>query len=159
MELSELKIGDLLAVRGKGLISEAIEDICKSPYSHIAGYVGNNQLIEAEGFRRTGYAPVSKYAGIADVYRCDTATPEQLRQMRQLAIWSIGGHYDYVLLGIELMRYATGVILPYREPPNLRICSVLWTGIYRDVGLNLWPKIRYPTPSDVPGPLRKIGSV
>ncbi|WP_407310486.1 hypothetical protein [Desulfosporosinus sp. SB140] len=155
----DLKIGDILAVKGNGLISEAIEAVEHSQYSHIAGYVGNGQLIEAEGFRKTGYALLSKYKGIADVFGCDEATDYQRQQMLKLAQWNIGGHYDYVLLGIELVRYELGVWLPYKEVPKIRVCSTLWAGIYRDVGLDKWKGIKYPSPGDIPKPLRYKGSI
>jgi cell wall-associated NlpC family hydrolase len=74
VNIDELRIGDLFLVDGSGLISKAIEDVeygrrkVARRYSHVAGYIGNGQLIEAEGFRKTGYAPASKYAGCADVF-------------------------------------------------------------------------------------------
>lgn len=156
----DLRIGDLILVKGTGLISEAIEHVEDSPYSHVAGYVGHDELIEAEGFQRTGYAPVSKYKGCADVFRFGLA-PSTRDRIVELAKWSIGGHYDYALLFVELIRYWFGVMVPYREPPNARICSVLWAGIYRDVGIDLCAGIRYPSPADISQSklLVKIGSI
>ena len=156
MDIDELRIGDLILVDGSGLISKAIEDVeygkkkVARRYSHVAGYIGNGQLIEAEGLRKTGCAPVSKYAGHADVFRCISLTYEQQKQILRLAIRRVGGRYDYLLLGVEFVRYVSGVIIPFREPPNARICSTLWAvGIYRDAGIILCPDIRWPTPRDV----------
>jgi len=162
----DLWVGDIIAVDGSGLISGAIEAVeygaktVPRKYSHIAGYVGKGQLIEAEGLRVTDYADVSKYKGQTDVYRCLTMTRGQRQTMLKLARWSVGGHYDWKLLALEFMRYAFGVVIPYREPPNLRICSVLWSGIYRDAGIDLCPGIKYPTPKDLSESklLVKIGS-
>ena len=167
MNIDELRIGDLFLVDGSGLISKAIEDVeygrrkVARRYSHVAGYIGNGQLIEAEGFRKTGYAPASKYAGCADVFRCVSLTREQQKQILRLALWRVGGQYDYLLLGMEFIRCAFGIVIPYREPPNARICSTLWAvGIYRNIGIDLCPGIRWPTPKDVAESklLAKIGS-
>lgn len=157
----DLRIGDIILIKGLSLISEAIEDIEHSPYSHTAGYVGDEQLIEANGFRRTGYQPVAAYTGCADVFRCDYLAYPDRKRIVELAEWAIGGHYDFALLFVELIRYAWGVMLPYREPPNSRICSTLWAGIYRDVGIDLCPGIRYPSPADLAQSklLRKVGSL
>jgi len=156
----DLQTGDIIAIRGKGIISEAIEEVTNSRYSHICGYVGNRQLIEAEGFRKTGYADVSEYKGCADVFRCISMTREQRENVLKQALFNVGGHYDWMLLPWEFIRYVTGIMLPYREPPKARICSVLWAGIYQDAGINLCPGIRYPTPAEVAESklLVKIGS-
>ncbi|SPF51238.1 conserved hypothetical protein [Candidatus Desulfosporosinus infrequens] len=156
----DLHIGDLVLVRGKGIISEAIERVENSCYSHVAGYVGHGELIEAEGLRRTGYARVSKYKGCADVFRYNNLTREQRWRILELATYSVGERYDWWLDFIEFMRYTFGVIVPYREPPNLRICSNLWAGIYSDTDIDLCPGIKYPTPKDVSGSklLTYIGS-
>lgn len=160
----QIKPADLILVRGTGIISEAIEDVEHSPYSHVAGVASliiGTELIEAEGFRRTGYQALSHYAGHADVFRCDSLTIYDRKKIRELAEREVGGHYDYALLFIELIRYWFGVILPYREPPKARICSVLWAGIYREAGIDLCPGIRYPSPADVAQSklLRKVGSI
>lgn len=161
MDPKDLRPGDLIIVRGVGWISEAIEHVENSPYSHVAGFVGHNDLIEAEGFRKTGYAPVFNYKGCADVFRCDALTAEQRKKIPNSAAWQVGGRYDYVLLFVELIRYWFGVMVPYREPPNARICSVLWAKIYRDAGVDLCPGIKYPSPADVAQSrlLRKIGNI
>lgn len=161
MDLRDMRPGDLILVKGTEWISRAIEEVENSPYSHVAGYIGHDEIIEAEGFRATGYAPVNNYKGCADVFRCDSLTAEQRKQIQDSAAWQVGGRYDYVLLFVELIRYWFGVLLPYREPPDARICSVLWAGIYRDAGIDLCPGIKYPSPADVAQSklLRKIGSI
>lgn len=152
----DISIGDLILVDGTGIISKAIEAVEYGPirdkpreYSHTAGYVGDNNLIEAEGFRATGYAPLDKYTGHADVFHCPKASKYQRKDIHKLAKWYIGSRYDYLLLPVEFLRYLTGLVLPYHEPARARICSVLWAGIYREVGIDLCPGIRWPTPRDI----------
>lgn len=160
-ETMEIRNADLILVRGTGPISRAIENVEHSPYSHVAGVVKNNELIEAEGFRKTGYQALDYYAGHADVFRCDSLTIYDRKKIRELAEKEVGGQYDFVLLFIELIRYWAGVILPYKEPPKVRICSTLWAGIYRKAGIDLCPRIRYPSPGDIAQSklLRKVGSI
>ena len=156
----ELKLGDIILVRGKGLISDAIELAEHSKYSHTASYVGDDKLIEAQGYRRTGYRSLDAYKGMADVYRCNLSRMQR-EKIIELAKWAVGGFYDFPLLFVELIRYAFGVLLPYKEPPNTRICSTLWAGIYRDAGIDLCPSIKYPSPADLAQSklLRKVGSL
>ena len=155
----DLKLGDIILVRGTGLISEAIEHAEHSPYSHTAGYVGGEMLIEANGFKKTGYQAIGAYSGCADVFRC--VIPVDRKRIVDHAKWAVGGRYDFPLLLVELIRYAFGIMLPYREPKRSRICSVLWAGIYRDIGIDLCPGIRYPSPGDLAQSklLRKVGSL
>lgn len=78
---------------------------------------------------------MSKYEGRADVFRCDTLTDYQRKQIQHLAKWSIGGRYDYVLLFVGLIRYWFGVLVPYMEPPNART----WFPENKELG-NTWKK-------------------
>lgn len=160
METEDLEIGDIIAVKGKALISEAIETVEGSPYSHIAGYVGADKLIEANGFRRTGYCPERVYRGRADVFRCDILTLYGRKRIRELAKREVGTKYSYLLLFVELIRYSFGIWLPYNPGPN-RICSTLWAGIYREAGIDLCPGIKYPSPADIANSklLHNIGSL
>jgi uncharacterized protein YycO len=153
-----IKPADLILVRGTGWISKAIEGVEHSPYSHVAIVIKPNEIIEAEGFRRTGYAGLDAYSGRADVYTCDEATDQQRQQIVDYLTKEVGTHYCYPLLFWEFIRYTTGILLPYNPGPN-RICSYLATDAYAKAGLNKWPRIRFPTPGDVPEPLRLVGSL
>ncbi len=159
--VSELKSADLILVRGTGLISKAIEDVEQSPYSHTAGYVGESQLIEANGFQTIGFIGLSAYIGTSDVYICDSLTNQQRQAILKAAMNKVGGHYDYVLLAWEFFRYEIHRILPYREGKNVRICSTLWSDAYREAGIDLCPGIKFPSPGDLANSklLRKVGSL
>lgn len=157
----EIKFGDLILERGTGPISEAIEQISHSPYSHVAGYVKDNELIEANGFRKIGYQALDYYAGKADVFSCESLTDEQRSQIVDYVKNEVGGHYDYVLLVWEFLRYVFNLILPYKEAKTVRICSTLWADAYRSVGIDLCPGIKYPSPGDLAESklLRNMGSI
>jgi uncharacterized protein YycO len=144
----ELKPGDLVLVKGTDFIAKAIEDVTHSPYSHVAGIVAPGQLVEAQGFRKVGYQDLGAYVGQADVYTCDKLTDQQRTIITSYVKDKIGNRYDYILIGIELIRYTLHIVLPYSEH-NTRICSTLWADAYTAAGTTLCPGIRYPSPGDI----------
>jgi hypothetical protein len=157
----DIKRGDLILVRGVGLLQDVIQVVTHSPYSHMAGVVKPNELVEADALRKTGYQGLDYYAGCADVFTCDMATDEQ--RMRIVAYVSkyLGRRYSYLLIGWELLRYAFGVLLMPSKDWDPIICSTLWANAYRKAGLEPCPGIRFPTPADIANSklLRKIGSI
>lgn len=156
----ELEIGDLILVKGTGLISKAIEDIEHSQYSHVAIYVGNNQLIEAEGFEKTGYVSIDKYKGQADVYKHVYLTEFDKRNLLKYLKEQVGTKYDYLLLLWEFLRYVKHIALPYKEYHS-HICSTLANDAYQDIKVFLCPGIILPSPADIAESkmLIKIGEV
>lgn len=155
-----MKRGDLIFVRGDSWIDHEIESISHSPYSHCAGFIGNNELVEAQGFRRTGFQSPSVYKGESDIFTCDTLTDEQRAEIVKYVTAQVGGFYDYLLIGWEALRYIFHWMIPFAEPFHSRICSTLWSDAYRKVGVDLCPGIKLPTPGDLASSklLRKIGS-
>jgi hypothetical protein len=153
------KIADLILVRGTSLIDRTIESVSHSEFSHVAGLVKPNELIEAQGFRRTGYQALDFYDGKADVFTCDGLTNTQRRMILAYVIKEVGTRYDWLLIGWEAVRYLLGILLPFREWHS-RICSTLWADAYKEAGVDLCPGIRYPTPGDLAQSklLRKVGS-
>jgi hypothetical protein len=158
-EHMSIQPGDLILVRGIGWTDRVIESVTHSPYSHVAGLVKTNELIEAQAFRRVGYQALDYYAGGADVYTCDALTDAQRAQIVEYVKRAVGYRYDYLLLAVEAARYLLHVCLPYREPFRSRICSTLWSDAYRAAGVDLCPGIRYPSPGDIAQSklLRKVG--
>lgn len=154
-----MKLGDLIFVRGDAPIPKIIEEITDSPYYHVAGLVKENELIEANGFRKTGYAGLDYYWGHADVYTCDSLTDEQRQKIVEYVTAFVGSRYDYPLIVWEAARYLLRWVWPYKEGKS-RICSTLWADAYREVGVELCPGIRYPSPADLAQSklLRKVGS-
>ncbi|SPF52853.1 conserved hypothetical protein [Candidatus Desulfosporosinus infrequens] len=157
----EIKLGDLIFEKGTDFISDAIEDISRSAYSHTAGLVKEHELIEANGFKKIGYQALDYYAGRIDVYTCNDLTDEQRKAIVDYVIKEVGGHYDYVLFAWEFIRYMFHCMLPYQEGKTVRICSTLWADAYRQVGMDLCPGVKYPSPGDlaISKLLRKVGSL
>jgi len=152
-----MRLGDLIFVRGTEWTDHLVKSVTQSPYSHVAGIVAENRLVEAQAFRRTGYRDFDVYADIADVYTCDQLTNEQREKIVRFTIGQIGTQYDYLLLLWEAARYLLDWVWPYMEKKRY-ICSTLWANAYRVAGVNLCPRVRYPTPNDlVKSPLlRKV---
>jgi uncharacterized protein YycO len=142
------RLGDLIIVKGLTWIGKEIESITKSEYSHIAGLVKTNELIEAAGFRKTGYQGLDYYAGLADIFICPSVTEEQREIIVNYTIQEVGSQYDYLLILWEAIRYMTHVLLPYTEMKS-RICSTLWSDAYLAAGIDLCPGVKYPSPGDL----------
>lgn len=157
----EMKTCDLILVRGNDGVSHEIEWVTHSPYSHLAGLVKPNELVEAQAFRKTGYQGLDYYQGCSDVFTCDIATDEQRIQMVENVERFVGSHYSYLLDAWEFARYVFGITIMPSEDWQPIICSTLWANTYRSVGIDLCPGIRYPTPGDVGNSklLRKIGDL
>lgn len=157
-----IRRADLILVNGAGIISDTIERITRSPYSHVAGVVKEYELIEAQGLRKTGYQGLDFYAGAADVYTCDELTDEQRARIIANVTRCVGRRYSYLLIAWELIRYSVGVmIVPTWEWEPI-VCSTLWINEgYRRAGIDPCPGIRYPTPGDIAkSPVfRKVGSI
>ncbi|GIM47050.1 hypothetical protein DNHGIG_25990 [Collibacillus ludicampi] len=143
-----IRPGDLIFVGGSDLLGRIIEEVTDSPYCHVAGLVKENELIEAQGFRKTGYQGLDYYAGRADVYTCDSLTNEQIKEIVEYVTDFVGTRYDYLLLAWEWARYKLHRVWPYKETKT-RICSTLWADAYREAGVDLCPGIIYPTPGDL----------
>jgi len=139
--------GDIIFVCGTGLISEAIEDITRSVYSHVALAVSADTFIEAQGWERVEVVPSSKYAGHADVYRTSLSA-DALDMIVAKAETHIGERYDYFLVALELVREGMGISLPYDEAQHHDlICSMLIADAFRPE-YDPCPGIEYPTPGD-----------
>lgn len=158
MHTLKFQLADLIFIKSKRWIDFPIKLVTQSQYTHVAGYVGSNSLIEAQGLRKTGYVGLDIYQDVSDVYRDPNLSLQQRQQIVSFAQKEIGSQYDYVLIGWEALRLVCGVILPYAKS-NRRICSTLWADAYKSAGVDLCPNHSYPTPSDlVKSPrLRKIG--
>jgi uncharacterized protein YycO len=155
-----MQIGDIGLDKGTGWISKAIEDFEHSKYSHATTYIGYDNLIEAEGFERTGAVPIEKYKGQLDIFTCDSLTDAQRQEIKKYLIKEVGSRYDYLLILFEAIRYGLHIALPYKEPFKSHICSTLVVDAYKSVGIDLCPCTKYPSPADLSNSklLRKIGT-
>jgi len=155
-----MRAGDLILVRGNDLLDRAIERVEHSPYSHVAGYVGDGLIIQAEGFRRTDYGALSFYGG-QGVFTCPGLTDEQRRRIVAYVEAQVGTHYDYLCLAWELARYALHLALPRWVERERFLCSTLWADAYLSAGVDLCPGVWFPSPADLAQSplLEQVGTV
>lgn len=157
--MSNIRTADLLLVRGGGFMDKVIEFVSHSAYSHVAGVVKDNEIIEALGFRKTGYQGIDSYAKESDLFTCDALTDDMRKQVVQFVVNTVGTSYDYFLIAWEAEHFLLGIDYPYKENGTYD-CSTLWADAYKSVGIDLCPGIEYPTPGDLSESklLRHIGS-
>lgn len=151
-----LKPGDLIFVQGHLL--HIVDDIIKlgehiethqpfaTCYSHVAIFMGNGQVAEAQFGRKTGYTPLSAYEGNYDIGRVDL-TNEQREKIVQSAIAEFGKRYDYDLifgLGFDIL---TGAALSH-DDANRKICSTYVNDVFKACGIRL-VNTDTPTPEDL----------
>lgn len=143
-----MRPGDLIFIRGTGLVVQPIKLVTRSCYSHVVGYVKDDLFIGVQDFKRTRYEKLSHYEGLSDVYTCPTLSPFQRAIILAFAKAELGSRYDRVLLAWQAARYLLGITLPYPENRK-RICSTLWADAYRAAGVDLAPGVKYPSPADL----------
>jgi uncharacterized protein YycO len=120
-----VEIGDVVFVKQKGIIADLISKITKSPFNHVAMYVGNGKIIEANGFIRTRVVPLETYNGEYEIYRIPRLAEYQKRRIVDYALTKVGTKYDYAkILGLfirfEFLKRFKGF-----EERNHFICSEL----------------------------------
>ncbi len=140
--------GDVILVRGSTWIDRTIQGITRSRYSHVAGIIKQNEIIDLLPFSKAGYRNLWLYAGQADVFTCDTLTEEQRKKIVNNVIGKVGTSYDYLLLIWQVSRYLLNWEWSYENTKH-SLCSTLWADAYRKVGVELCPDVAYPSPGDL----------
>jgi hypothetical protein len=153
----EIKPADLVLVRGTGPVADIIKRVTNSPYSHVAMLVKPNELIEAQGFRNTGYQGLDFYQGCSDIYTLDMLTEDQRARIVAHMMQEVGGKYDYKLLAWEFGHYVFHLDLPFHEDTGHHDCMTAVAEAYRVV-VDPWPGRPYPVPGNIEQ-FRKIGSI
>lgn len=149
MEVPFLQPGDLIFIRGNQGVAGPIKKLTRSPYTHMAGLVLNDTVIESQGLRRTGYELVDTYRGVADVYTCADISYEQRQKVVSFVKQEIGTKYDYLLICWMACRYIIGDVVPLIASKKRRICTTLWADAYRAAGIELCPDIEHPSPGEL----------
>lgn len=156
---AKVRPGDIVLVHGSTWIDHVIRIFTGSSYTHVAGIVQQNKAVDILPFSKTSYKNFWSYAGQADVYTCDNLTDEQRKKVVAYITGRLGTNYDYWLVLWQASRYSLHWMWPYDSRQNY-LCSTLWADAYREVGVDLCPNVRYPTPGDLAqsGLLRKVES-
>lgn len=129
-------------LRGRDPLSRAIEWITHSRYNHVAIYIGDGQVYEAERWHRANASPLSQYNGIYDVYTVPTLTDEQRAIIVQKAKSMSGIRYDYLDIARLFLRYVFGLNLAVDDPMRI-ICSELIFDAYLAASIRLVDRAPY----------------
>lgn len=163
MKTSEILKGDLLFLSGKGIIKSIIEEITNSRYYHCAIFIDKENVVEAQGGRKSGTTPLSYYLNSGDklvVFRDVTLTDEERERIINYANSQSGLEYDYFGILAELARYELNISLDDYNEGKRRICSTFVNDCAKSVGRN-WSNVHIPSPADLlnSGKLKRIGQL
>ena len=142
------KIGDIILYKdGKSWTSRTIRKLTNSKYNHAGIYVGNGYILEAliKGVRLTNVTNPDTYKGI-DRYRLKSGQTILKSKIMKITTKYLNRPYskwDIVKIWLYLK---TGIMFK-RQTKHL-ICSETVALVYRDLGLDLFPKVNldYVTP-------------
>lgn len=97
-----MRVGDLLLVPSDGkLITKIISFVTRSKWVHIACYVGNDKIIEAN-WGGVKEIPLYTYQNLqTKILRHRTASPYRISEAVKFMQWQLGQKYDYFgIIGI-----------------------------------------------------------
>lgn len=141
-----LNLGDIVFVRGEftSLVDDAIKVgemiLDKQPfakcYAHAAVYVGGNTVMEAQGFRKSGFANIGDYVGDYDIGHIDMT---YIQREKFLSALSNENNLPYDWPGIFWLgvKILTGYDHKYKEH-RTRYCSkyIGWALAKADIVVN-----------------------
>ncbi len=126
-----LQPGDIIFVRGSIMhpLYDAImlgeEILDKQPfisnYVHVAVYMGGDTIAEAKDFRKSGFGPLSQYAGNYDIGHIQMTTDQRQRFLSGL-LKENGLPYDWLGIFWLIVKIVTGYDRKYQEH-KVRYCS------------------------------------
>lgn len=127
--------GDIIFVSGTDWISSVIRWVTRSRYSHVAIYVGEDSVIEAQPFRKVGLESIAAYSGLYEVVQLPTIIDEINRQKGLYWLYAQRGrHYSYWSDFVILIRNLFGLVIPWHEGDDI-ICSRLARDFLAECGL------------------------
>ena len=157
--MNNIKIGDVVAYKGDGFISQTIVNVTNSSYSHVAIYVGSEVLVEGDGYSgQVKYKPISDYKNHLVIYTLDSLTDEQRQKIVKYMESKVGLKYDRLLLLWLFIKYKLHIKLPYRNDTKV-VCSEICNDAYKSIGKEYeLSKKRFPIPDDILKKLKFVGS-
>jgi hypothetical protein len=144
----EIRPGDIILVRGSTWMDKVVKTITRSHYSHVAGVVRSEEVIDIQPFTQTGYRKLDSFYGQADVFTCDVLTEDQRKKIVNYVNKEVGTSYNNWLIVWQGCRYLLNLQWPYKTDKG-NLCSTLWTDAYREAGVELCPDVVFPSPRDL----------
>ncbi|MGF9822608.1 hypothetical protein ABE430_08815 [Brevibacillus agri] len=135
-----LKRFDLLFVKGKSLVGRVIEEVTRSPYSHVAIVIDDWHLVETDWryplkMRHMAYRP-AEY----DVYRYrEPFTMHEIVSMEVFLRGCLNAPYDLLQSLTNGLHILTG--LPILDAPERLNCSETVDRMFAAAGIDLCPGI------------------
>lgn len=128
-------VGDVMLMRGKGILSWLIRYFSKGNYSHCACYIGHGLCVESS-FWGVQVNQTTKHEEY-DVYYRPDATPEQLQDAVGWMLNRVGAGYDFMgFFGIF-----RSIVLRKKSNPwddkSRYWCSELLADGYINAGINI----------------------
>jgi hypothetical protein len=142
--------GDLLFVWGHGIFDIAIDKVTHGA-SHVAMFLDENTLCEAQVFREIGEVKLDHYLKKADrleVWTDETLTNEERDKMIEYAKSLYGNKYDYLLIPLELLHFEFDMNINWYKEHGHRICSTFCNDIAKHVN-HIWTDQENPAPCDL----------
>lgn len=138
--------GDIVFIRGRSWISKVIKWLDKGEFSHVAMFVSDNEIIEAEYSTRVRVVPF-KY-GDYEVIRLNL-NGEQKKSVTELSAILEGKRYDFVQIIILLFTLLFGIkgLSKFRDTKEV-ICSELVGLILDELGIGEGDMVSY-TPNEL----------
>lgn len=145
------KSGDVLAVTGRDWIDKGIEWISHSKYSHVAIFISEDKLFEAQGGRTLGECDLSYYLDSDSVARLEvwsdpTLTDSEREEIVKFAKSMNGIPYDHTVIPLEIAHFELGVKLDWYKSGKLD-CSEFVNACGEHVGKH-WANVSHPAPCE-----------
>jgi hypothetical protein len=159
--VTHLQPGDLLLVEGNSKISTAIKYLTQSTWSHVAFYVGDSTLVEADLLEGVVRVPVSKYVGYnLRICRPVKIIDEDRDSVVNYVLGQLGQQYDVRNI-LDLVRYLIPTPpIPFRfrrhlislgsGEPTKAICSTLVAQAFMSVKYPILPREIQQCEGDMP---------
>lgn len=117
-----MRPGDVLFYRGTSFISKAIAWVENSPYTHVALYIGDNQLIEANSGIKSRIRDIEPSEDF-EVHSFKDITDDQRDRLVKAARHLVGYKYDYAQIVRDFIRIEFHTYLSFIQTKNAYICS------------------------------------
>jgi uncharacterized protein YycO len=144
-----LKKADIILRRGTAAISEGIEVVTHSKFSHAAIVVDPDKNLLIDVVLRDGVAhrDIKEFIGVSTVLRMETLIDQQAESIVTYAEKQLGKPYDFEEMIDMFLRYVFHI--PNNEEEKGRfICSTFVNAAYGSAGIRL-TKQNLPSPEDI----------
>lgn len=131
----QLKLYDVLAVKGSSVVSPLIRELTQSPYSHIALVLSTNQIAETDAFKNENITSLHYSPDTYDVFRYLPLTTEQGQLIHEYITAHMGEAYDYMQVistGLHILFH-----FPIIDTPGHSDCSGIVDRAFFHAGIDL----------------------